>query len=190
MKNLGIIAVAAVLTVAPLAANAAPCTIGTCTVTDGPLSLSNPIAIQDQNVVVGAYEAAGGFSLAPGVFGADSTADVAFDQIIPPDTEVAAGFSNLYVDFFQGVEFLGRFTLTNDDGTTALQRFFLTFISDEDVRFVVRGFAFLNSGASLPDYNINLSASPVPVPGALPLLLSGIAGLSFASRRKKQAGSA
>lgn len=33
----------------------------------------------------------------------------------------------------------------------------------------------------------NINLSEVPVPGALPLLLSGIAGLGFASRRRKKA---
>jgi hypothetical protein len=193
MRTLHVLAASAALSIAPFAAaNAAPCTIGTCAVTDGgPLSESNPIAIQDDDVTPGVYAAEGSFAIAHDLAGADVFVDVAFDEILAGQTEVAAGFSDLSIEFFQGLTSLGSFTVTNTDGTTnggaALQTFFLSFISDADVNFAINGLAFLNSGAALPDFNFNINAAvgEIPVPAALPLLLSGIVGLGFASRRKK-----
>ncbi|WP_411818031.1 VPLPA-CTERM sorting domain-containing protein [Hyphococcus sp. DH-69] len=194
MNTLKLLAATAALSIAPFAANAAPCTVGTCEITDGgPLSVSNPIAIQDDDVTPGPYSAEGSFAIAPGLAGADVFVDVAFDEILAGQSAVAAGFSDLTIEFFQGVTSLGSFTVTNSDGTTdggvALQSFFLSFVSDAAVNFSIDGIAFLNSGAALPDYNFNINAavSEVPIPAALPLLLSGIAGLGFASRRKKTA---
>ena len=40
------------------------------------------------------------------------------------------------------------------------------------------------AGTNFPDVNVSISA--IPVPAALPLLLSGIAGLGLASRRRKK----
>ncbi|MEE2691594.1 MAG: VPLPA-CTERM sorting domain-containing protein [Pseudomonadota bacterium] len=176
------------------AAFAAPCTSstsGTCFIVDGGLSESNPIAIEDQNVAPGSYEAEGSFSIDPGVVGAQAFADVAFDEILPGQSAVASGFSNLTISFMQGGVDLGSFLLTNPDGTTqggsALQSFVVSFISSADIFFKITGNAFLNSGAALPDFNINLSAvaGEVPIPASFLLLLSGVAGLSFAARRKK-----
>jgi hypothetical protein len=52
-----------------------------------------------------------------------------------------------------------------------------------DVAFRLSGTAFQNAGASLPDYNIDLIGAPLP--GSLSLLIAGLAGLAFASRRRK-----
>ncbi len=173
------------------AANAAPCTIGTCDVTGGPLSETSPVAIQDVNVTPGVYEAEGSFDVGPGVSGANVFADIAFDEVLPGQTEVAAGFSDLMIEFSQEGTSLGSFLVTNADGTTeggsSIQSFVISLISSAAVDFEIDGLAFLNSGASLPDFNFNLDAkmSPVPVPAALPLLLSGLLGLGFATRRKR-----
>lgn len=173
---------------------AAPCsssTSGTCFIVDGGLSTSNPLAIQDQNVSPGAYEAEGSFAVDAGVTGFDGFVDVAFDEILPGQSEVAAGFSDLTISFMQDAIEIGSFVLTNPDGTTeggaAVQTFMVSLISTADVFFSITGDAFLNTGASLGDFNINLAAttSEVPVPAALPLMLAGIAGLGFAARKKR-----
>ena len=176
------------------AAMAAPCsssTSGTCFVVDGGLSTSNPLAIQDQNVAPGPYSAEGSFSVDAGVTGIEGFADIAFDEILPGQTDVAAGFSDLTISFMQDAIDLGSFVLTNPDGTTdggaAVQTFMLSLVSTADVFLSITGNAFLNSGASLGDFNINLAAttSEIPVPAALPLMLAGIAGLGFAARKKR-----
>ncbi|MEQ8935855.1 MAG: VPLPA-CTERM sorting domain-containing protein [Amphiplicatus sp.] len=173
---------------------AAPCSSsssGTCFIVDGGLSTSNPLAIQDQNVLPGAYSAEGSFSVDPGVTGIDGFVDIAFDEVLPGQTAVAAGFSDLTISFMQDAIEIGSFVLTNPDGTSegggAVQTFMVTLISTAEVFFSITGDAFLNSGASLADFNINLVAntSEVPVPAALPLMLAGIAGLGFASRKKR-----
>lgn len=186
MRLSKITAIAGVLALAPFAAHAAAmCTGGTdCDVNGDTLDFGSPIAIQDENVEPGDYEAEGFFDIGIGVPGAQAAVDVAFDEAI--GGVVPAGFSNLTIEFFQEGTSLGAFLLTNDDGTTtapALQSFVITFISDAMVDFEIDGVAFVNSGLSLPDYNINLSA--IPIPGALPLLLSGLAGLAFATKRKR-----
>lgn len=170
-------------------ANAAPCTVGGCDVTGGPLSLSNPVAIQDDDASPGAYYAEGAFDVEAGLGGANVFADIAFDEILPGQTEVAAGFSELTIEFFQEDSSLGSFLVTNPDGTTeggaALQSFMIGLVSSAAVEFQIEGLAFLNSGAALPDYNFNINANPVPIPAALPLFFAGLGGLGFAASRKR-----
>ena len=191
MKHLGIFAVAAILMAAPLTANAAPCSIGTCTVTGSILDVNSPIGIDDAVTTFGAYAASGQFGIAPGIGGADAIVDISFDSGDP----VPTGFRDLRIDFFQGVEFLASYQLTDSAGRAVLQEFILSFdpLGSSSIMFALNGVAFQSPGIiANPDYNINISASttPIPVPGALPLLLSGIAGLGFASRRNKKNGSA
>jgi len=182
--------ICAVFFAGPAAAAVCISTSGTCLIDAGPLSETNPIAIQDQNVAPGAYTAEGEFEIGPDVAGADAFVSVAFDRILPGQTEVAAGFANLAITFLQDGASLGTFLLTNPDGTTegglAVQTLTLSFLTASTVFFEIVGDAFLNSGASLPDFNINISAiaAEIPAPGAFYLLLSGVAGLAFASRRR------
>ncbi len=161
------------------AANAAPCSIGTCEVNGGPLGAQD-VGIEDENVASGDYEAEGSFEVAFAT-NADALVDVNFDG---QSGSVPSGFEDLTISFEQDSMDLGTFTITDGDGFQILNQFFLTLASTSDVFFEITGSAF-NDGVTLPDYNIRLSS--VPVPAALPLLISGIAGLGFASRRKKNA---
>lgn len=186
MKSLAVASIAVSL-LASAPAFAAPCTTAnTCDINSlngtTTLSPSNPLAIEDQNVSLGSYFAEGTFSLAGGFPSIDGNADVAFDAIPPGQSSVPTGFANLTIEFFQDMTSLGSFQITDGNGIIALgaESFMLTLISASDVMFRITGTAFRNSGAALPDYNFNLSA--IPIPGALPLLLSGLAGLGFAAR--------
>ncbi len=160
-------------------ANAAPCTVGTCEVDGGPLGTQD-VGIEDENVAAGAYSAEGSFSVSQ-ASPADGLVDVNFDG---QSGSVPSGFEDLTISFEQDSNSLGSFVITDGDGFQILNQFVLAIASTSDVFFEITGAAF-NDGVTLPDYNIRLSS--VPVPAALPLLLSGIAGLGFASRRKKNA---
>lgn len=162
-------------------ASAATCSVGSCTVTDGELSHTTAIGIGGSDVALGAVDHQGSFSISPAITHADAFVDIAFDEILPGESQVRAGFSNLTIEFFQDMTSLGSFVLTNADGTKALQTFVIAFISASDVFFEISGESFRNAGASLPDYNIDMIGTPVP--GAFILLLSGVAGLGFSMRR-------
>ena len=75
--------------------------------------------------------------------------------------------------------------VNNDTGNNPNNNLFsrVSFLDDQGIGATFRRavFTFDGSGA-IGDFNI----SEVPVPAALPLLLSGIAGLSFASRRRRK----
>lgn len=43
-----------------------------------------------------------------------------------------------------------------------------------------------NIGVLLDNIRVTFDASPVPIPGAIPLLMAGLAGLAFASRRPRR----
>lgn len=159
-------------------ASAAPCTTGTCEIDGGPLGATD-VAISDENVVAGAYNATGSFSVAEAL-PANGIIDVSFDG---GSGSVPAGFQNLMISFEQDAMNIGDFDITDSDGFQILSNFFLTVASTSDIFFEITGTAF-NDGLNLPDYNVRLSS--VPVPAALPLLLSGIAGLTFAAGRKKR----
>lgn len=169
------------------AAFAAPCTTAnTCTITGlngtTTLSPSNPLAIEDENLEVGAYAASGSFSVAMEFPTISGNADVAFDAVPPGQSVVPAGIMNLVIEFFQDGMSLGAFSITDGQGLimAGADSFMFNLISTSDIMFNITGVAFRNSGAALADYDINLTA--VPLPGALPLILAGIAGLGFASR--------
>ncbi len=192
MKSL---AVASIALVAALAgyqpAAAAPCTtVDTCTITglngSTTLGVGNPVAIEDENVTPGSYFAEGVFSVAAGLTVVTGNADVAFDAVPPGESQVPAGFSNLVIEFFQDATSLGSFQITDAQGLIPLgaDSFMFTLISASDVMFRLTGLSFRNTGAALADYDVNLSA--IPLPGALPLLFSGLAGLTFAARSRKR----
>lgn len=176
---------------------AAPCLIGACTISDesgggvDPLTTGNGIAIEDQNVSIGLgetapYEASGAFDVGAGVTSIAGLASISFSQLTPPADSIATGFLNLTIEFFQGGGSIGAFQLTDADGLSLSQNFSLAVAASSAIEFQILGSIIRNFGASLPDYNINLSATTVPVPGALPLLMAGLAGLGFAMKRKKR----
>jgi hypothetical protein len=180
---IGVIAAAVVLSFAPQSW-AAACSVGSCTITDGALSESHPVAISGADVALGPVDHQGSIPISPAISHTNAFVDIAFDEILPGDSAVRAGFSDLTIEFFQDATSLGSFVLTNPDGTSLLQTFVVSFISSSDLLFEITGAAFRNAGASLPDYNIDLAG--VPVPGAFILLLSGLAGLGFSIRGGKK----
>ncbi|WP_425408884.1 VPLPA-CTERM sorting domain-containing protein [Hyphococcus sp.] len=137
------------------------------------------VGIEDENVAAGAYVAEGSFEVATAA-PANGLVDVNFDG---QSGSVPSGFNDLTISFEQDSIDLGTFTITDAAGFQILNQFVLAIASTSDIFFEITGFAF-NDGVTLPDYNIRMSA--VPIPGAIPLLLSGIAGLGFAARRRKQ----
>lgn len=90
-----------------------------------------------------------------------------------PGQEGPCGFFDLYID--------GVLTAANT-GLAAVNFLATTFVGTT-FEFVARADDFDNSGFVIAQFDVR----EVPIPGALPLLLSGIAGLGFAARRKKAA---
>ncbi len=77
-------------------------------------------------------------------------------------------------------------TLTDAGGVgTSPTEFVVDLTGATSFTVAFSGTAEFGTGQPSPDVNIFLSQ--VPVPAALPLLLSGIGGLAFASRRRKKA---
>ena len=86
-----------------------------------------------------------------------------------PQTEGPCGFFDLYIDgaFFDTIEAVDLLTTV----------FFGTIFE----------FRAVTPGAGFTIAQFEVSVNEVPIPGALPLLLAGLAGLGFASRRRKSA---
>lgn len=127
------------------------------------------------------YVANGDFSVLPFVEAADVVVDVNFDG---ESGTVPSGFREFNISFTQDGMDLGSFDITDEDGFQEINAFVLALASASEVFFTITGEAF-NDGVTLPDFQIRLSE--VPIPGALPLLISGFAGLAFASRKKRAA---
>lgn len=89
-----------------------------------------------------------------------------------PGSEGPCGYFNLYID--------GILSLANT-GIEAVDLLAQSFVG---TTFEFVAISKVNpSGFTIAQFDV----SEVPIPGALPLLLSGIAGLGFAARRKKTA---
>jgi len=166
---------------------AVTCTIGACTITDGALSVLNPIGVSGADVELGAVDHQGSFAVEAGLQGLEAFIGVTFSEIFPGESVVRAGIANMTLELFQDSTSLGVFAITDSQGVAVLQMLAVNFISDSDLFFAIGGEAFRNVGASLPDYNIDFQAveAVIPAPGAFFLLLSGLAGLGFAARRGK-----
>lgn len=168
-------------------ASAAPCTVGSCEVTDGVLAVGTPVGVSGADVELGAVDHQGSFAIGGGLAGLEGFIDVTFSTIFPGETTVRTGIANMTIELFQDAISLGAFAITDADGLSILPVIAVNFLSGSDVFFQIAGVSFRNAGASLPDYNIDfqaVEAAAVPIPGAFLLLLSGVAGLGFSMRRK------
>ena len=125
--------------------------------------------------------------------GADYVLDILFEDLDLDGANDPAGFlESLEILSADGLtSFSGLITdiggaVTGDAGTQQLLSLFLgTIISDP---FLVRldFTASSSGGTNTPEYLI-AEINQVPLPAALPLFLAGLAGMSFASRKKKAA---
>ena len=123
------------------------------------------------------------------------------DSCSPPDDE--AGGGSITFEFNQEVTFLGVDVFDVSDGGATFNIeffdvdglfatvFFASGIGDNEYVSFLSQFddvvkIVFNFGGSGAIDNILFDAPEIPVPAALPLLLSGLAGLGFASRRRKQ----
>jgi hypothetical protein len=178
-----VIAVAAALVAVATAAEAATCSVGDCEIAGGPLTDSVGVSIGGTDAPIGPVLHEGSFEIGSSISHFDGVVDIAFDEILPGESSVRAGFANLTIEFFQDLVSMAVIEITDIDGLYVNQLFEVTLSSMSDVAFRLSGTAFQNAGASLPDYNIDLIGAPLP--GSLSLLIAGLAGLGFAARRGK-----
>lgn len=77
-------------------------------------------------------------------------------------------------------------SINSGDPFSLLGAGFTTGGSTVEVRFFIEGVGGDNLGAILDNVTFRDSVNVVPLPAALPLFLSGLAGLGFVARRRKQ----
>ncbi len=153
------------------------------------LSPSSAVAFNVQNITNGD---SGGFSFT-GSFENQATAEAAgAATVIAFEPTQLASINNLTLRFFDNMGYDETFNITDAAGAPiGLVGFDVMFLLDiaqaaSEVFVTATGQA-VRADLTPLDPGLQVQISQVPVPAALPLLLSGIAGLAFASRRRKAA---
>ena len=177
------------------------------TITLNAVGLANDVAVTLQQDLAPA-DASGLAVLSPGEVGADDQIQVRSGESIrftATDSAVPGGVATLIaVDFNNGVDTdcadssaegpCGNFTLLVDgvavlENVPALDDMMLAGFAGTVFEFIAVGVPGQgdteNSGFTIGTLTFDQDLS-VPVPAALPLLLSGVAGLGFASRRRRK----
>ncbi|GAB4527580.1 MAG: hypothetical protein Kow00133_16470 [Amphiplicatus sp.] len=154
-------------------------------VSNDPLNLGGTVGVEFDiaNNENGAVSANGVINLGPLV-----TWVIANPINLVTDNGALPRVENLVMSFYAdaGLTVLvDSFALTDAAGVQILSTFAVNLAGLTAVWVAFSGNSVLTAGGTAANVNVDLSA--IPVPAALPLLLSGLAGLGFAARRRKAA---
>lgn len=148
-------------------------------VSGGPLDFATPVNINNDDMAPGAFMDAGSFDVAD-VQAGNGAADVRFSS------GAIAGIRNMIITFTIAGLADQSFQITDANGLQTLSFFSLQLIPNAIVEFVVTGTVFETLGQQA-NYNIVITAAPIPLPAAATFLLTGLAAAAGLRLRKKVA---